>query len=68
MRSIRQDEVMREVRAIREAYAARFGYDIDAISRDARVKEAQSGHEVVSRPPKRIKKATAKQGLSYEDE
>ena len=66
--AIRQDEIMREVRAIREAYAARFDYDIDAISRDAKAKEAQSGHEVVARPPKRIEKTTAKQDLSYEDE
>ena len=65
---MRQDEVMKEVRAIREAYAARFGYDIDAIAQDARAKEAQSGHEVVSRRPKRIEKATAERDLSREGE
>ena len=66
--AIRQDEVMREVRAIREAYAARFGYDIDAISQDARAKEAQSGHEVVSRRPKRIEGAAAERDPSHEGE
>lgn len=50
-----QDEVMREVRAIRETYAARFNYDIGAIFRDAKAKEHESGHEVVLRAPRRAK-------------
>ncbi len=52
---VEQDEVMREVRAIREAYAARFDYDIGAIFRDAKAKEHESGHEVVVRAPRRAK-------------
>ncbi len=52
---VEQDEVMREVRATREAYAARFNYDIGAIFRDAKAKEGESGHEVVTRAPRRAK-------------
>ena len=46
--------MVEEVRAIRDEYARRFNYDIDAICRDLREREAHSGHEVVSLPPKRI--------------
>jgi hypothetical protein len=54
-----QDEIMKEVRAIREAYAERFGFDIDAIYRDAKAHEAKSGREVVALEPKLVK-VTAK--------
>ncbi|MGI9173728.1 MAG: hypothetical protein ACR2GR_00210 [Rhodothermales bacterium] len=49
-----QDEVMQEVRAIREAYAARFGYDVRALLAHARKQAQQSGREVVKREPRRI--------------
>jgi hypothetical protein len=49
-----KDEVLEEVRKVREAYAARFGYDLAAIFRDLRERELASGREVVSLPPKRI--------------
>jgi hypothetical protein len=49
-----QDPVVEEVRAIRDAYAKQFNYDIEAIYRDLKAQEAQSGREVVSLPPKRI--------------
>jgi hypothetical protein len=49
-----KDPVVEEVRAIRDAYAARFNYDIEAMCRDLREEEARSGREVVSLPPKRI--------------
>ncbi len=49
-----QDEIIREVRAIREAYAARFNYDVGAIFRDAKERERQSDRPVVALEPKRI--------------
>lgn len=50
-----EDEVIREVRAAREAYGARFGYDIAAIVRDAKAKDEASGHEVVRRSPRKVR-------------
>ena len=49
-----KDPVVEEVRAIRDAYAREFNYDIEAICRDLRAHEAESGHPVVALPPKRI--------------
>jgi hypothetical protein len=47
------DSVVREVREIREAYARRFGYDLDAMHRDLKAKEQASGRTIVSFPPRR---------------
>ena len=46
-----QDEIMREVRANREAYAARHGNDVRAISKHARERAAACGWEVKERMP-----------------
>lgn len=48
------DPIVEEVRAIRDAYAKQFNYDLAAIYRDLKEQEARSGREVVSLPPKRI--------------
>ncbi len=48
--SMRMDDVVAEVRAAREAYAARFGFDLVAIGRDLQVRE-RSGAWVVLLPP-----------------
>jgi len=48
-----KDPIVEEVRRIREAHAARFNYDLEAICRDLRKREQESGHEVVSFPPRR---------------
>ena len=47
-----RDPVVQEVRTIREAYAERFGYDLQAIHRDLKELERQSGRHVVA-PPQR---------------
>ncbi len=50
------DDILREVRAIREAYAHRFNYDLDAIHRDLVEQQEQSrreGRVIVSPPPRR---------------
>ena len=48
------DPIVEEVRAIRDAYAQQFNYDLEAIYRDLKEQEAQSGRAVVSLPPKRV--------------
>lgn len=46
------DEIVEEIHQIREAYAKSFNDDLDAIFADLRQKEAESGREVVTLPPK----------------
>lgn len=46
------DPIVDEVRKAREAHAAQFQYDLVAICRDLKKKERQSGHPVVSKPPR----------------
>ena len=48
-----RDPIVEEVRAIRDELAAQFDYDVRAIAEDARKRQEQSGHKVVSLPPKR---------------
>ena len=48
-----QDEIIQEVRTLREAYARRFNFDIRALYRDAKEREQQGGHKVVSLEPRR---------------
>lgn len=47
------DSLVNEVRVIREAYAKKFNYDLDAIYRDLKEKERKAGRKVVSFHPKR---------------
>lgn len=48
-----RDPLVEEVRAIREAYAARFDYDLEALARDLKELERHSGRQVVSPPQPR---------------
>ena len=48
------DNIVAEVRQVREAYAERFGYDIYAMWRDLEKRQRKSGRRVVSLSPKRI--------------
>src|SRR5579862_1350912 len=49
------DDILREVRNTREAYAKQFGYDLQAIHCDLKAQERASGRQVVSLPPRRPK-------------
>jgi len=49
-----RDPIVDEIRAIRDAYAKQFDYDIDAIFEDIKRQERESGRKFVTRPPKRI--------------
>ena len=42
------DPIVDEVRRIRDAHAARFNYDLDAIFKDIKEREKKSGHKFVS--------------------
>ena len=42
-----KDPIISEVRAVRDAHAVRFGYDLAAIFRNIRVMQDQSGREYV---------------------
>jgi hypothetical protein len=42
------DPIVEEVRRVREAYAARFNYDLQAMYRDLKEKEKRSGRKTVS--------------------
>lgn len=48
-----QDEIIKEVRAIREAYGARLGFDIRALYNEAKQSEGKSGRPVVALEPRR---------------
>lgn len=52
------DDLLLEVRQVREAYAQQFGYDLQAIHRDLKVQEQASGRRIVSLPPRRPKPLT----------
>jgi hypothetical protein len=43
-----EDEIVNQVRQVREQNAARFNYDLKAILADARQRQENSGHQVVS--------------------
>ena len=48
-----KDEIVEEVRRVRDEYAAKFNYDLDAIYKDIKKQEKQTEREVVSLPPKK---------------
>jgi hypothetical protein len=47
-----EDPVVEAVRKVREAHAAQFDYDLQAIYRALKEEEAQSGHKFVRLPQK----------------
>ena len=58
------DPIISEVRAVREAHAARFGYDIAAIFRNIRAMQDESKREHVRFPARPVDFSYAKYGLS----
>ena len=52
-----RDAIVDEIRAIRDAYAKQFDYDLDAIFQDIKKQEIESDRQFVTRPPKRIQPA-----------
>jgi hypothetical protein len=64
------DPIIEEIHRIREAYAARFNYDLRAIYQDLKKREEQGEFVVVSRSPRpsqeevRPKKRLAERGAA----
>ena len=52
------DSIIAEVRQAREELAKRFNYDLRAMIRDARDRQAASGRRVVSFPPRPVRRTT----------
>jgi len=48
------DPIVDEVRRVRDAHAAKFNYDLDAIFQDIKEEEMKSGRKFVSYPPRRV--------------
>jgi len=53
------DPIIEEVRRHRQARAAKFNYDVDAIADDARKRQAISGHKLIQ-PPRRGRRGKAR--------
>ncbi|QQZ30519.1 hypothetical protein HMY34_18135 [Thiothrix subterranea] len=51
---MKNDPIVEEIHNIREAYAARFNFDLRAIFTDLKAKERQSLRRVVKLSPKRL--------------
>lgn len=49
-----RDPIVEEVRAIREAFAKQYDYDVDAIVRALQKASADTGRQLVSFPPKPV--------------
>ena len=47
------DEIVEEVRKVRDEYAAQFDYDLGAICQDIKQQQDKSHRELVSLPPKK---------------
>jgi len=48
------DPIVDEVRRVRDAHAAMFNYDLDAIFNDIKEEEKRSGLKFVTYPPRRV--------------
>jgi hypothetical protein len=61
------DDILLEVRKVREAYSRQFGHDLAAIHRDLKEQERASGRRVVSLPPRRPKPTAAKGNVGWQN-
>ena len=50
-----QDTIIQEIRKYRDEYARKFDYDIDAMGRDIRKRQARSGRKIVKGSPKPVR-------------
>lgn len=48
-----RDPIVEEIRKVREAYAARFNHDLDAMYEDIRKQEELSGRTFIRLPPRK---------------
>lgn len=57
---MKMDPVIAEIRAVREAHAAKFGGDVRAMLADLRKRQRESGRKSVLRPAKRVPSSVRK--------
>ena len=55
-----EDDVVREVRAVREAYARSHNYDVQAMVEDLRASDAVGDWPVVRHPPRPLRTESRK--------
>lgn len=55
-----KDEIVDEIRRVRDEYAARFNYDLDKIFKDLKKQEAKSSRKFVSLRPKKPVRVSVK--------
>ena len=66
---MKSDPIVAEIRKLREQRAARFGYDISLIVKDARNRDVSGDREVVRRAPRRpVATSTRVAGLEQREE
>ena len=61
MRTQPTDPIIAELRAVRDAHAARFNYDVKAIFNDLQARQKSSGRKYVSYPAKHINSEVPRQ-------
>jgi hypothetical protein len=57
-----EDEIVAEVRAVRDAYAQRFAYDVRAIGRDLKRSQDEGNRTVVRLPAKQVEPKSRRAG------
>ncbi len=50
---MQSDPIVVEIRSLRERRAARFGFDIQSIVKDAQQRDAAGDRDIIRRPPRR---------------
>ncbi len=50
---MQSDPIVAQIRDLREQRAARFGYDIRSIVKDAQERDAADDRQIIRRPPRR---------------
>ena len=50
---MQSDPIVAEIRNLRERRAARFGFDIRSIVKDAQERDSASARKIIRRPPRR---------------
>jgi hypothetical protein len=48
------DSIVDEVRAVRDAIAKEFDYDIEKLAQAIKAREAESGRKIVRLPPRKV--------------
>ena len=59
---MQKDEIVEEVRRVRNAYAAKFDYDLNKIFKDLKKQEEKSKRKFVSLKPKTPERTPVKVG------